>query len=216
MIPALAIFDCDGVLVDSEGPTNALLAEDLHAHGLDVPEAQIPALFVGGTMEGVFHKARAMGAALPDDWVDRFYSRMFARLAEGVPMIDGVGAVIDALEARGVPIWVASNGPMAKMEITLTPHGLWDRFAGRILSRDGFAPKPAPDMVLHALAASATDRAQAVMIDDSPTGCGAGIAAGIRTIGYAEETDPDRLRAAGAEIARSMPELAAMLGIAEP
>lgn len=213
MIPKLAVFDCDGVLVDSEGTTNALLLEEMTVHGLDVPPADIPALFVGGTIDGVFQKARAMGATLPDDWVPRFYDRMFARLAEGVPLIDGVLDVLDALEARGVPIWVASNGPRRKMEITLTPHGLWHRFAGRILSRQDFAPKPAPDMVLHALARSGVPASEAVMVDDSPAGCGAGLAAGVRTIGYAEETDPQRLAAAGIEVVRSMPELAARLGL---
>lgn len=209
----LVIFDCDGVLVDSEGPVNTLLLDDLNSRGLSLREGDARHLFVGGTMEGVFRTARSMGADLPDDWVARFYDRMFARLAEGVPLIDGVMDLIDAVEAAGAAIWVASNGPYQKMRHTLVPHGLWDRFEGRIMSREDFAPKPAPDMILHAMAQEAAAPSETVLVDDSPAGCGAGIAAGVRTLGYAEQTPAAMLAESGAEAVASMAEIRRLLGL---
>lgn len=209
----LVIFDCDGVLVDSEGPVNALLVEDLNRRGLSLTEADTGRLFVGGTMDGVFRTTRAMGADMPDDWVERFYERMFARLAEGVPLIDGVMDLIDAVEASGAAIWVASNGPYRKMCHTLAPHGLWDRFQGRIMSREDFAPKPAPDMILHAMAREQATAAETVFIDDSPAGCAAGIAAGVLTLGFAADTAPHRLAETGAEPIGSMADIRRRLAL---
>lgn len=209
----LVIFDCDGVLVDSEGPVNELLLDDLNSRGLSLRADDMRELFVGGTMEGVFRQARQMGGDLPDDWVALFYEKMFARLAQGVPLIDGVLDLIGAVEASGAQIWVASNGPYQKMRHTLAPHGLWDRFTGRIMSREDFAPKPAPDMILHAMERSGASKADTVFIDDSPTGCAAGIAAGVRTIGYAAETPPEILAGTGAEPVASMAEVRRLLGL---
>ena len=211
--PRLAIFDCDGVIVDSEPVTNALLRDDLATRGLDLDLDEIHRLFVGGTMDGVGRKAREMGADIGEDWVAGFYAKMFARLAEGVPLIDGVVDLIDRLEAGGTQIWVASNGPYRKMETTLGPHGLWERFAGRILSREDHAPKPAPDMILYAMRVSGHGPGETVFIDDSATGCRAGIAAGVRTIGYAETSPAAALRAAGAEPMPTMADVARALGV---
>lgn len=209
----LVIFDCDGVLVDSEGPVNDLLRDDLNGRGLSLRAEDMRELFVGGTMEGVFRQARRMGGELPDDWVDRFYEKMFARLAQGVSLIDGVLDLIDAVEASGAQIWVASNGPYQKMRHTLVPHGLWDRFDGRIMSREDFAPKPAPDMIYHAMEHAGASRVETVFVDDSPTGCAAGIAAGVRTIGYAAETPAAILAETGAEPVASMTEVRRLLGL---
>jgi len=211
----LVIFDCDGVIVDSEGPVNELLMADLNGRGLALTMEDMEAMFIGGTMDGVAEKARELGAEMPDDWVPRLYEKMFARLAQGVPLIPGFVDVLEALEARGVPVWVASNGPYQKMQHTLRPHGIWDRLEGRILSREDHAPKPAPDMLIHAMQAEAVTPKDTVFVDDSPTGCRAGIAAGVRTIGFAAETDAARLAAVGAEPVDSMAALARALGLAE-
>ena len=213
MIPKLAIFDCDGVIVDSEPATNTLLRDDLAARGLPLELTDIHRLFVGGTMDGVGRQAREMGADLPDDWVEMFYERMFARLEEGVPLIPGVTDLFDRLEARGTVIWVASNGPYRKMQTTLGPHGLWDRFAGRIVSREDHPPKPAPDMLIHAMRQSGAATDETVFIDDSSSGCRAGVAAGVRTFGYAAATPVSRLRDAGAEPVMTMAEIADRLGV---
>ncbi len=78
-------------------------------------------IFLGGTIAGVHAKARLLGAALPDDWVAEFYERLYARLAEGTPLIAGIDAVLDALDDAGVPYAVGSNGSDRKMQVTLGP-----------------------------------------------------------------------------------------------
>ena len=90
--PELVIFDCDGVLVDSEPITNALLREDLAARGLSLTQRDIEDSFVGGTMGGVGKEAARRGADIPDNWLDLIYAEMHRRLALGTPLIDGVEA----------------------------------------------------------------------------------------------------------------------------
>ena len=147
MMPKLVIFDCDGVLVDTEAVTNQIIADFLGQHGLIVPPGEIITLFSGGTMASVGVEAAKRGAQLPDGWLDAIYGVVFDALRQGVAVIDGVENLIDRLTAQGVAIAIASNGPMQKMEITLRPSGLWDRFEGRIYSGHQHGPKPKPDML---------------------------------------------------------------------
>ena len=208
MIPQLVIFDCDGVLVDTEGPTAEVIAANLTGYGLPITAAQVDALFTGGTMESVEAEAKTRGAALPSDWLDEIYGAIFARLDAGVALLPGLMDLLDALDTAGVAQFVASNGPMAKMQRSLGPSGLWDRFggeeAGRILSREHHRPKPDPAMILHALARTGADPARTVMIDDSPTGCRAALAAGVRCIGFDAHGQTDRLTPLGIELAPDM------------
>ena len=208
MTPELVIFDCDGVLVDTEHATAAIIAENLTRHGLPVTPRDVATLFVGGTMEGVRTEATRRGARLPDNWLDDIYDTIYTRMAAGVEVFDGVPDLLDALEAAGVPCYVASNGTMEKMRHSLGPSGLWDRFrghlGGRILSREGHAPKPDPAMILHAMAQTGANAQRTVMIDDSPTGCRAGINAGVRTIGFATEGQDAALAAIGAEVVNTV------------
>lgn len=208
------IFDCDGVLVDSESMSFDLLAEDLAAHGLPMKRAQMETLFIGGTIAGVADQARRLGAGLPDDWVDRFYDRIITRLAAGTPLIPGIESVLDALDAHAIPYAVGSNGPVRKMKATLGQHqALWARLSGRIFSREHVAhPKPAPDLYLHAAAALGVDPADCVVIEDSPSGARAAHAAGIRCFGYAPQGN-EALAAEGASLFTNMADLPALLGL---
>jgi len=215
MTPRAIIFDCDGVLVDSEPAAFDLLAQDLAAHGLPLPRAEMERIFIGGTIAGVHAKARSLGARLPDGWVAGFYERLYARLAEGTPLVPGVLDLLDALDAAGIPYAVGSNGSDRKMQVTLGQHpGLLDRFHDRLFSGQTLgAPKPAPDLYLHAARALGQPPAACAVIEDSPTGVRAASAAGIRCFGYAPHGDGAALAAEGATVFQSMADLPRLLGL---
>ncbi len=215
--PDAVLFDCDGVIVDSEGPSFALFLEELALHGLPLTLAEFEAHYVGGTVETVAMRARAAGARLPDGWVAHFYGRMYAMLAKGVPLVAGVTGVLDRLDAAGVPYAMGSNGSLEKMEITLGQHGLLSRFRA-VLSGQGIGkPKPAPDVYLMAAQACGADPAACVVIEDSATGARAGLAAGMRVLGYAEhgaDTPTARaLTALGVPLFHRMADLPGLLGL---
>lgn len=215
-LPAKAvIFDCDGVVVDSEGMTFDLLVEEFAAHGLHLTVAAVARDFIGGTMADVATRARAAGAALPDTWVDDFYQRLYAHLAGGTPLIPGILTALDSLEAAGIPFAMGSNGSDEKMQITLGQHpGLIARFRGHLYSGQTLgAPKPAPDLYLHAAARLGVAPGDCVVVEDSPTGARAAQAAGMRCLGYAAHTPPDRLAAVGAEPFFDMADLPRLIGL---
>ena len=215
--PDAVLFDCDGVIVDSEGPSFALFLEELALHGLPLTLEEFETHYVGGTVETVAMRARAAGARLPEGWVAHFYGRMYAMLEAGVPLVAGVTGVLDRLDAAGVPFAMGSNGSLAKMKITLGQHGLMHRFRA-VLSGQGIGrPKPAPDVYLMAANACGADPAACVVIEDSANGAKAGLAAGIRILGYAEH-GPDTptaraLTALGVPLFHRMDELPRLLGL---
>ena len=215
MTPRAIIFDCDGVLVNSEPAAFDLLAEDLESHGLSLPRAEMERIFIGGTIAGVHVKARTLGATLPDGWVTDFYERLYARLAQGTPLMPGVVDLLDALDAAGIPYAVGSNGSDRKMQVTLGQHpGLLDRFQDRLFSGQTLgAPKPAPDLYLHAARALGHPPADCAVIEDSPTGASAAAAAGIPCFGYAPHDDGAALAAEGAILFQSMAALPRLLGL---
>ncbi len=212
---AAVIFDCDGVLVDSEPAAFDLLAEELSAHGLQMPRAEMETTFIGGTIRDVWQKARALGVGFPDDWVEAFYARLYARLAEGTALIPGVEAVLDALDAAGIPYAVGSNGSDHKMQVTLGQHprGM-ARLRGRLFSGQTLGtPKPHPGLYLHAAAALGVDPAACAVVDDSPTGCRGGLAAGMACFGFAAHDDGAALAAVGARVFHRMADLPRLLGL---
>jgi HAD superfamily hydrolase (TIGR01509 family) len=215
MTPRAVIFDCDGVLVDSEPAAFDLLAEDLAAHGLPLPRAEMERIFIGGTIAGVHVKARTLGAALPNGWVSKFYERLYARLAEGTPLVPGVLDLLDALDAAGIPYAVGSNGSDRKMQVTLGQHpGLLDRFQDRLFSGQTLgAPKPAPDLYLLAARALGRHPSDCAVFEDSPTGARAAAAAGIPCFGYAPHDDGAALAAEGAMVFHAMAEVPRLLGL---
>ena len=215
MTPEAVIFDCDGVIVDSEYPTFELLAQEFADHGLILTADQIAQDFIGGTMAGVADLARAKGADLPADWVPAFYEKLYAHLAAGTPLVPGILGVLDRLDARALPYAVGSNGSDRKMQVTLGQYpGLIARFQGRLFSGQTLGkPKPAPDLYWHAAAALGVDPSRCVVVEDSPTGARAARAAGMRCMGYAAAGHEDGLRAAGADIFYDMAELPGLLGL---
>ncbi len=214
MTPAAVIFDCDGVVVDSEPIAFDMLATDLAGHGLNLPRHQMETELLGGTMRAVWEKARSLGADLPEGWVDGFYEKLYARLQLGTPLVAGIEAVLDALDAAGVPFAMGSNGSPRKMEITMGQHGgLLARFRGRAFSGQAMGrPKPAPDLYLHCAAIMGVEPEACVVIEDSATGARAAAAAGMRCFGYAPHGSP-LLAAAGAVLFARMADLPGLLGV---
>lgn len=215
--PAAVLFDCDGVIVDSEGPTCDLLIDDLARHGLPLTRPELEADYIGGTIETVANRARAAGARLPDDWVPAFYTRMYAMLAEDAPLVPGILALLDRLEAAGIPFAVGSNGTPEKMRITLGRHGLIPRFRAVLSGQALRRPKPAPDVYLAAAAACGAAPTDCVVVEDSPTGARAGLAAGARVIGLAPhgpDTAPARqLAALGVPVVTDIAALPGLLSL---
>lgn len=216
MTPKLVIFDCDGVLVDSEPATNRVIASDLVKRGLSLSDTYIAENFVGGTMKDVERKAKKMGAALPHDWLDVIYGKMFDALRLGVKLFPDVELFLDALVAQNIAIAIVSNGPMEKMVITLTPSGLNHRFDGLIYSGHDYAAKPAPDMINHAMQVAGVTAAETIFIDDSANGSMAGIAAGVRTFGFDPSKKYTHLGDLAVEKVWSMRQIAGLIGVDMP
>lgn len=210
----MVVFDCDGVIVDSERLLNEVLRDDLATHGLDMTLDQVMDTFIGGTLGGVAIKARGMGADLGPDWVEAFYAKAYARLAEAVELIPGIEGVLDALDAAGVPYAVGSNGQIRKMEITLGRTGLLPRFEGRLMSaQDCDAPKPAPDVYLKAMALVGADPAKCAVIEDSAPGAQAGAASGAKVFGFHAETPRHKLAPHCDVLFDRMDQLPGLLGL---
>ena len=214
MRPGAVLFDCDGVVVDSEHPTLVMLRDDLERYGLNLTLEALEAGYIGGTVETVAVKARANGARLPEDWVAEFYERMYAMLRTSVPLIPGILGVLDALDSAGIPYAMGSNGTPEKMQITLGQHGLVERFRGHLYSGQALGrPKPAPDLYLHAAARLGVPAGDCVVVEDSAAGARAAKAAGMRCFGYAPKGAHPALAAEGAVLFNDMAELPGILGV---
>ncbi|MCE2658334.1 MAG: HAD family hydrolase [Rubrivivax sp.] len=195
--PELVIFDCDGVLVDSERLSHEVLQAMLAEHGLSLTLAQTFERFMGSSSERCRDRvADLLGPAMPDDFMRRFGVRSVEAFAGSLLPVPGVAAVLDALAS---PFCVASNGPHEKMRFTLGHTGLLPRFEGRLFSADDVSrPKPAPDLFLHAAQTLGAAPQGCVVVEDSPTGVAAARAAGMTVFGYAAMGQGATLRAAGA------------------
>lgn len=208
------LFDCDGVLVDSELITNRVMLKEFAERGLDLSMDEMLEISLGNTMEGVAAEVARRGAQIEEGWVAQFYPKAFAALEAEVEAIPGVSELIDRLSERGVAMAVGSNGPVAKMKITLGRAGLLDRLVPHIYSgRDLEHPKPAPDVYLYAAAALGVAPDSCVVIEDSASGAMAGHAAGMRCIGFARDTDAEKLAPYSDVVLTDMIEVAQFLGV---
>jgi len=200
----LVIFDCDGVLVDSEGISMRELTRALAREGGTLEEAQVSERFVGLALADVEREAAAhLGRPVPDGWLERFLAERAEAFERGLRPVLGAREAIDGVRAAGWEACIASGGRMAKMEQTLRIAGLRDAMPdGRIFSATMVARgKPAPDLFLHAAAVCGYTEAACVVVEDSVPGVMAGRAAGMRTFGYAagDAAHARRLVALGAE-----------------
>ncbi len=181
------LFDCDGVLVDSERITNGVLRAMLHELGWKVSEADCFRLFVGRAVRDESDLIHAhTGFTVTDEWIQAFRGRRNEALAlDLLPIPGAVPAVREIHRLFGGRIACASGADRPKIEMQLAKVGLDDVFAGRIFSgMETPRTKPAPDVYLAAAAALGIDPARAAVVEDTPTGVRAGVAAGATVFGY--------------------------------
>jgi HAD superfamily hydrolase (TIGR01509 family) len=177
----LVIFDCDGVLVDSERLAVRIEAEIVTGLGWSLTESDIIERFVGRSAAYMHHEIeRQLGRSI--DWDSEFetrYREVFE--AELIP----VPGVIDALDEIRLPTCVASSGTYDRMRFTLGKTGLFDRFRGRIFSVDDVEHgKPAPDLFLHAARSMGVIPERCAVVEDSVSGVNAGLAAGMTVFAF--------------------------------
>ena len=197
------LFDCDGVLVDSEPITNGGLREMLGELGWHMTVHESMALFVGKALKEetemiTQHTGRPVGA----EWIQAFQERRNTALRERLTAIPNIHAAIDAVHARfDGRIACASGADRFKVEMQLRQVGLMAYFEGRIFS--GYETprsKPFPDVYLAAASALGVDPWRCAVVEDSATGIAAGIAAGAFVFGYAPAGGGAALSAAGASV----------------
>jgi len=199
----LVIFDCDGVLVDTEPIANAVVVEMLAEAGLVMSFDESMQAFRGRSMGACWEIAEArLGHALPKGFAAEFARRESEALAPASLRMPGLSEALAGIDALALEACVASSGAHAKMQVTLGGAGLLERFEGRIFSAvsDVARSKPHPDIFLHAAERMGVAPADCVVVEDSPLGAEAGRAAGMRVFGFAREVSAEALQGAGAEV----------------
>ncbi|MFJ4191058.1 HAD family hydrolase [Kitasatospora sp. NPDC089509] len=182
----LVIFDCDGVLLDSERVAVKVDARVAAAIGWPLSEAEIVERFVGRTHAYMTAELAARASVPLEPGWERAYQHLYdeAFAAELAP-VEGVVEALAELERAGVRDCVASSSGHSRLRATLGRTGLLPRFEGRIFSaEDVAAGKPAPDLFLHAAAAAGVEPAACLVVEDSKYGVAAARAAGMRSLGF--------------------------------
>ena len=211
------MFDCDGVLVDSEAAANACMAEIFTDLGHPISGHECRTLFQGRTMEGVCETFAEL-AGLPQDpnLPAHLRTEVEKVLADSVEPVPGAVDLVHRVRAGGLAICVASSGSVPKMHMTLGRVGLLPYLRNVLFSaQDVGRGKPHPDVFLAAAAAMGSSCEDAVIIEDSVSGVQAGIAAGARVIAYAGDpfTNASVLAGAGAETVDDMADVPALIGL---
>lgn len=212
----LVIFDCDGVLVDSELIAHEVLREKLAAIGIEMSLDETMRLFMGNVAaDSIAIIERRLGGPLPEGFFDAFRGELYeAFRRRPVRAVAGVERVLDALDAGAVRTCVVSNGPFEKMRTTLGVTGLLPRFEDALFSPDlGLRGKPHPDLFLAAAERFGADPGRTAVVEDSSGGITGARGAGMHAFGYAAapHTDAAALEAAGAVVFERMAELVGLL-----
>jgi HAD superfamily hydrolase (TIGR01509 family) len=212
----LVIFDCDGVLVDSEVISNDVLARSLTEQGLPTTLAQARRDYQGLLLAEIDSRAQAkLGRPLAQDWLQRYERDRAAVFRRELRAVPGVAEAVRRIKAAGVRVCVASQGKLEKTRLSLELTRLDPLFGDEVLFSAYSVPrgKPHPDLFLHAAQTMAAEPARCVVIEDTPSGVTAAVAAGMRVLGYAADSDASALRRAGAEVFMAMEELPGLLGL---
>ena len=213
----LVIFDCDGVLVDSERISNRVLAEMLTGEGLSTSLEEALAEYKGLLLSDTVARAETkLGRSLPAGWVAEYERARIEAFRGELEPVPGAATAVQRITAAGIGVCVASQGKLSKTRLTLGLTGLRPLFPSGALFSAWSVPrgKPHPDLFLHAATTMGTKPARCVVVEDMPSGVSGGVSAGMRVLGYVADSDEAALRQAGAEIFRSLGELPALLGLA--
>jgi HAD superfamily hydrolase (TIGR01509 family) len=207
----LVIFDCDGVLVDTEPRALEVDQRVLADVGWQLSADDVVERFLGRSEQHLIGQIEAhIGRSIASDWVET-YSRWYTEAFDSG--LEPVAGIVTALDALDISSCVASSGSHEKMKQTLGATGLYERFAGRIFSADEVRHcKPAPDLFLHAAAAMGVVASRCVVVEDSQYGVQAARAAGMRSFGYAGGLTPASwLEGLGTTVFTDMLELPALV-----
>ncbi len=188
--PRLVIFDCDGVLVDSEIIASRVLSRELTGLGLPLTPGDCIAEFTGVSMATAMARIETMmGRALPGDFETTLQQRDFEAFSAEVQPMRGVKAMLPRLT---IPHCIASSGAIAKMRLTLSASGLLSYFEPHLFSAQMVEHgKPAPDLFLYAAGRMGAEPEACVVVEDSIAGVQAGLAAGMRVLGFAGGSHAD-------------------------
>ena len=212
--PGLVIFDCDGVLVDTERLTVGVEARVLTELGWPHTAEEVVARWMGRSSAAQLADLEdRLGAASTRTFDERTTAELLETFERELTAVEGIVVLLDHLEAAGVPTCVASSGTHERMRRTLGITGLYDRFAGRIYSATEVEHgKPAPDLFLHAAGRMRAEPSACVVVEDSVYGVRAGVAAGMTVYGFAGGLTPaDELASAGAVTFQAMADLVDVL-----
>nr|WP_025828059.1 HAD family phosphatase [Acetobacter persici] len=180
----LVIFDCDGVLVDSEQTCCRISAEEARAAGLTIPPEKAVEEFSGMALPEIQKDIeKKTGKSLGSDWADRVQKRFVEAMKQGVDPIDGVHGMLEGVRKLGLPVRVGSNSSVEEMDAKFIATDMTHYFANRIHSaRDMGVPKPRPDVYLHAAAQEGVLPENCVVLEDSNTGARAAVDAGMMCV----------------------------------
>lgn len=214
-VPALVIFDCDGVLVDSEEVSNIVLAQAISDAGWPMSVAESRAAFVGGTMEDMVAAVEArLGRPLPEAWLRDFETARDEAFRDSLEPVAGVRELLELLRSEGIDFCVASQGRPEKMALTLGVTGLLPFFEGRMFSAFGVArPKPFPDLFTYAAEQMGQTPSRCVVIEDTAIGVSAAIAADMRVLWYAPVPVKGDVDGRSIEVFEAMEQVPGMLGL---
>ncbi|NYV78160.1 HAD family phosphatase [Streptomyces sp. UH6] len=210
----LVLFDNDGVLVDSEPISNRLLAGYLTELGHETSYEDSIRDYMGSAMHRVHDLIlERTGRRLPAAFDDEFHARVFAAFERELQPVPGAADVLRQLTEAGVPFCVASSGSHDRIRVGHRKTGLdrWFDDARIFSSQDVGRGKPAPDLFLHAARSMGVAPERCAVVEDSPLGVQAAVAAGMDVYGFTGMTPPERLTGATA-LFSTMGELAALLG----
>jgi HAD superfamily hydrolase (TIGR01509 family) len=213
------IFDCDGVLVDSERIAHRVLSEHATAAGVPMTAAAARAAYQGWHRHEIVASLETrLGDTLPDDWWERHDDARMEAFRRELRPVANIAVALEALAAAVVEVCVASQARLEKTRLTRQMTGLESYFPdyARFSADQVARPKPAPDLFLFAARSLGHAPEACVVVEDSPLGTAAAVQARMTVFGYARDGQSEALKLAGAHVFRDMAELPDLLSIHVP